>query len=230
MSVKENLERIRNEIGEAALRSNRSPDSVTLAGVSKTVDEKRILEAFEAGLNCFGESRVREAEEKIFHLKEYGLEWHLVGRLQSNKVRKAAGLFNLIQSVDSISTAEKIDRCAREQGRAQDILIEVNASAEEAKSGVRPDGLKVFLENCLRFSNIRVKGLMTVGPLTEDEGRTRDCFLLLKDLYDRSRAENPGLDLPFLSMGMSDDFPLAIECGSTMVRIGRRIFGDRETV
>lgn len=227
MSIQDNLRSLQDEISGSALRCGRKPEEIILIGVSKTFEEKSIIQAYEAGLTRFGESRVQEAERKIGNLKGYNMEWHLVGHLQSNKAGKAVDIFSCIQSLDKISTLQTVDHMAGQRKKVLDILIEVNVSGETSKSGIQPGTIKEFLENSLSFSNIRIKGLMTIGPLTGEKQRIKDSFLRLKEMFVQCRSAFPQLSLEHLSMGMSDDFRIAVECGSTMLRIGRRIFGER---
>ncbi len=228
MGIKENVRSLKDEISEAALKAGRKPEEITLVAVSKTFSEDKIMEACEAGLNVFGENRVQEAEAKILNLKDkFNIEWHLVGHLQSNKAKKAVPLFEMIQSIDSLETLKKIDRLAEENQKKQSVLIEINTSGEASKFGIRPEETEDFLIKAADLINIEISGLMTIGPFTDDTARIRDSFLMLKDLYDKSRERFPEMPFNHLSMGMTGDFKTAIECGSNMIRVGRRIFGQR---
>lgn len=227
MSVKENVKKLMHEIEEIALKYNRAPSDITVVAVSKTFTAEKIREAIEAGLRHIGENRVQEAQSKIDSLKDLPIIWHLVGHLQSNKARKAVNLFSVIQSIDKISTLEKVDRIAGETGKIQEIFVEVNTSGEETKFGVAPVETMKFLDMAIKFKNIKISGLMTIGPLTDNVQKIKNSFLCLKGLYEEAKEKFPELELKYLSMGMSDDYPIAIECGSNMLRIGRKIFGER---
>ncbi len=222
MSVKENLERLRNQVYDIARGVGRDPDEITILGVTKGIEVERILEAVDAGLKLLGENRVQEAEKKI-PLVDRDVEWHLVGYLQRNKVRKALKLFEVIQSVDRKSLVEAI---ARRAVRPVKCLIEVNTSGEPQKHGIYPDGLPALMEFVLESGVLKPLGLMTVGPYPPNPERSKCAFRLLRKLRDALQREFQ-IELPILSMGMSEDFQWAIEEGATMLRIGRAIFGER---
>lgn len=220
------LGEVRARIGAAARKSGRDPSSVRLMAVTKGFPREVVVEAHSLGLSLFGENRVQEAEEK--YLEPPGpLELHLIGHLQRNKARAASGLFACVQSVDKVETAVALDVRCEERGRVMEILLELNTSGEASKSGFHSrDDLLLGLEAISRLAHLRVRGLMTVGPMTEDEGAVRSAFSSLRSLFDELRAR--GLDgLDTLSMGMSGDFEIAIEEGSTLVRIGTALFGKR---
>ncbi|MEE9315683.1 MAG: YggS family pyridoxal phosphate-dependent enzyme, partial [bacterium] len=182
-------------------------------------------EAIAAGVNIIGESRVREAKEK-YEKVESRVVWHLVGHLQRNKAKDAVKIFDLIHSVDSTKLAKEIDKQARKVGKIQKILIEVNVSGEESKYGLSPEGVIPFLQEVSGLPNIKVEGLMTMAPLYENPEDCRPCFKKLKELVEEVKTENiKNVEMTYLSMGMSNDFEVAIEEGSNMVRIGRAIFG-----
>ncbi|MBN1899372.1 MAG: YggS family pyridoxal phosphate-dependent enzyme [Spirochaetes bacterium] len=227
MSIKENLKIIQDEVRETALKKNQDPKDITLVAVSKTFPVQSIREVFEAGVVNIGESRVQEAEEKIRDLKDLPLVWHLVGHLQSNKAKKAVGEFAILQSMDKIPTLEKVDEIAARKGIVQEVLVEVNTTAEPNKFGISPQDLWSFLDQAISLKQIRIKGLMTIGPFTDEKKKIKDCFLLLKDLFQEARSKYPEIPWRYLSMGMSDDYLVAVECGSNMLRIGRKIFGER---
>ena len=220
MSMAENLEMIRERIARAAARAGRSPEEVTLVAISKTQDVSNIREAISLGITHIGENRVQEAQPKIVTLSAEGLRptWHMVGHLQSNKAKAAAHLFDMIESVDSLHLAEAISRMA---GRAVPILVEVNVTGEATKSGLPPGQVAEAVGRIRGLANIDVKGLMTVAPLTPDPEEVRPVFRQLREL-------GLSLGLRELSMGMTDDFEVAIEEGATIVRIGRAIFGQRK--
>jgi PLP dependent protein len=219
-----NIARVHARIAEAAMRSGRRADSVLLVAVTKSVGPDRIREAAAAGLRVFGENRVQEAREKIPLVP--GVSWHLVGSLQRNKVKEALRLFHLIHSVDSLPLAEEISRQAlrTEGGRPAEILIQVNISAEPQKHGVSPDETADLMAQVLRLPGVRVRGLMGIAPLVEEPGRARPIFRRLREIRDRVNAAAPPARVEELSMGMTDDFEVAIEEGATMVRIGRALF------
>lgn len=231
MSIAEKVAEIRERIAKAAARVGRNAGSITLMAVSKTMEPERIKEAYIVGLRVFGENRVQEFEGKsgaLSQLKE--AEWHLIGHLQSNKAKKAAELFQAIDSVDSLRLAEKLNQAAAEAGRKLDVLIEIKVGQEESKAGIPLDSPE--LENLLRgapqLESFQIRGLMTVPPFTENPEGARPYFRLLRDLRDQIAARKlPGVAMDVLSMGMSHDFEVAIEEGSTCVRVGTAIFGVR---
>jgi PLP dependent protein len=231
MSIASNLAEVRERITRAANRACRQPDDVALMAVSKTHPASAILEAVAAGQHLFGENRVQEFAAKYEELKSAGIgnaRFHLIGHLQSNKAAKAAELFDAVDSVDSLRLAERLNDAAARLGKRLNALIEVNIGGEAAKSGLDPssDELQALLESQLRLQNLAIRGLMTVPPITPEPEGARLYFRQLRELRDRLRASS-GLDLPELSMGMSHDFEVAIEEGSTCVRIGTAIFGAR---
>jgi PLP dependent protein len=217
--------RVLADVDDACGRVGRDPAGVTLVAVSKTVDAARLAAAVEAGLTLLGENRVQEAEAKAPSLP--AAHWHLIGPLQSNKVRRAAGLFDVIQSVDSVDLAKRLDRAVGELGRAPlGVYLQVNVDADEAKSGFAPETLALELPALAGLSNLRLLGLMTVGRLTGTAEEARPTFTRLRELSERLRAGFGGLG-PGLSMGMSDDYAVAVEEGATVVRVGRALFGAR---
>jgi len=229
-SIAERLLSVRARIAEAAKRSGRPPGDIALIGVTKTVPAARIQEAVSAGLTDIGENRVQEAEEKIHAVRpaRAPLAWHLVGHLQQNKARKAAALFSWIHSVDSPSLAAKLDRTAGDLGVRPVVLIEVNIAGEVTKHGVAPGALGLLLQALSEMSHLRVGGLMAVPPLPPPGSSgeaSRAHFRALAALRDTWRER--GYDLPALSMGMTDDYAVAVEEGATHVRVGRAIFGER---
>lgn len=219
-----NIARVRARIATAAARSGRRADSVLLVAVTKSVGLDQIREAVAAGLRVFGENRVQEARDKIPLVPE--ISWHLVGSLQRNKVKEALQLFHLIHSVDSLPLAEEISRRALlvHPNSPADILIQVNISAEPQKHGIALGGAADLVARVRRLPGVRVRGLMGIAPPVEEPGRARPYFTGLRDLRDRVNAETPDARLNELSMGMTDDFEVAIEEGATMVRIGRALF------
>jgi pyridoxal phosphate enzyme (YggS family) len=231
MSVADNVNAIRERIVRAATRVGRAAGSVTLMAVSKTVEPERIKQAYAAELRVFGENRVQEFEGKSGALSELkNAEWHLIGHLQGNKARKAAELFHAVDSVDSLRLAEKLNSAAAEANRKLTVLIEIKVGLEESKAGIPLDSPE--LENLLRaapkLESLQIRGLMTVPPFTEDPEGARPYFRLLRDLRDQIAARKlPSIQMDVLSMGMSHDFEVAIEEGSTCVRVGTAIFGER---
>ena len=225
--VEQNIIRIRQEIAEAALRRGRNPDTIRLMAVTKTVDDDRIREALAAGIRLIGENYVQEAQRKIPLLGE-GLEWHMIGHLQTNKSKYAVHLFHMIQSVDRIELARELDKRCAAAGLVMPVLIEVNTGDEASKSGVAPEGTLDLVEAVAACGNLRIRGLMTMPPWFPDPEEARPFFRTLRELRNRilDRAI-PGVDMTELSMGMSDDFTVAVEEGATIVRIGRAIFGQR---
>jgi len=225
MSIEENLERIEEKIRVKSELVGRGLREITLVAVSKTIEADKIEEAIAAGVNIIGESRVQEAKEKYEKVKSR-IIWHLIGHLQSNKAKDAVKIFDLIHSVDSAKLAKEIDKQARKAGKIQKILVEVNVSGEESKYGLSPEGVITFLQEINGLPNIKVKGLMTMAPLYENPEDCRPYFRKLKELVEEVKAENiKNVEMTYLSMGMSNDFEVAIEEGSNMVRIGRAIFG-----
>uniref|UniRef100_A0A7V0Z4F3 Pyridoxal phosphate homeostasis protein n=1 Tax=candidate division WOR-3 bacterium TaxID=2052148 RepID=A0A7V0Z4F3_UNCW3 len=224
MDIRENINRLKERIEKAANRVNRNPDEITLVAVTKTVPPDIILQAIDCGIKIIGENRVQEAKEK-FNIIGNRVQWHMVGHLQTNKVKDALKIFSLIHSLDSIKLAEEIEKRAT---NTAECLIEVNTSGEPTKFGIKPEDLFKFYEDLKNFKKIKVLGLMTIGPgwaITDPEA-SRSSFKLLHDLRDEL-AQAFDQDFPILSMGMTSDFEIAIEEGSNMIRIGTAIFGPR---
>ena len=231
MSIADNIARVKQRIFQAAARAGRNPDSVTLMAVSKVVEPERIHQAYEAGIRVLGENRVQEFADKASAVQDLTqAEWHLIGHLQSNKANKAAGLFHAIDSVDSLRLAQKLDQAAHQAGKILPILIEINVGGEENKSGIAPGSqeLEELLNAASSLQNLQVQGLMTIPPYTEDPEGARPYFRKLRDLRDQIASRKlPRIRMEVLSMGMSHDFEIAIEEGSTCVRVGTAIFGER---
>ncbi len=225
--IVENLARIKERIEAAARRSGRNPADVHLVAVSKTVEVKRIQEAVKAGAKVFGENYVQEAQKKIEALG-HGVAWHFIGHLQTNKAKVAARLFDLIHSLDSLPLAEELNRHALKQGKTIAVLLQVSLSGEETKFGAREDELFQMLERLSALKGITVMGLMTMPPFFEDPESSRPYFAALRELRERlARQAFPEIFLKELSMGMSNDFEVAIEEGATLIRVGTAIFGSR---
>jgi len=233
MSIVENLARVRERIAAAARRAGRNPEEITLMGVSKTFPVERIREAHAAGLRVFGENRVQVFADKAGSLHDLAdAEWHLIGHLQSNKAAKAAGLFGAIDSVDSVRLAEKLNGAAENACKTLSILIEINVGGEDAKSGIAPASqeLEQLLLGAPSWGNLKVRGLMTVPPYSENPEEARPFFRHLREIRDQiSSRKLSAIGMEVLSMGMSHDFDVAIEEGSTCVRVGTAIFGLRES-
>jgi pyridoxal phosphate enzyme (YggS family) len=239
MTIAENILRVRKRIAAAARRSGRNPEGITLMAVSKTFPPESILEAYAAGLRVFGENRVQEFAGKTEALRDLkNAEWHLIGHLQSNKAAKAAELFSAVDSVDSVRLAERLNAAAQSTGKTLSVLLEINVGGEQAKSGVGPgsEELEQILIGAPTWKNLAIRGLMTVPPYTEDPERARPFFRKLREMRDQVSARRlpalsmETLSMETLSMGMSHDFEVAIEEGSTCVRVGTAIFGEREKV
>ncbi len=223
--IAENLERVRSQIADAAKKSGRSFKEIELVAISKTHEAEKVRAALEAGQQTFGESRVQEARAKIPLLPSTA-RWHFVGRLQKNKIRHALPLFELFHSVDSIELAREMNRVADEEGVHPRVLLEVNVAGEGSKIGFAPDSLRAEMEALLKLPRLSIEGLMTLPPLAAEAEVSRKYFAALRDLRDQFAAQFQ-IRLPQLSMGMSGDFPVAIEEGATLVRIGTAIFGKR---
>jgi pyridoxal phosphate enzyme (YggS family) len=224
-SIAENLARVRAQIAQAAAKANRNADDVELVAISKTHDAVKVREAIEAGQTLFGESRVQEARVKIPELPS-NLRWHFVGHLQKNKIRHALPLFELIHSVDSLALAQDINRIAEEDGLHPRVLLEVNVAGEGSKFGFTPEKLREDLENLLALPRLSILGLMTIPPIANEAEASRKYFVELRELRDRLQTEFH-VDLAQLSMGMTQDFAIAVEEGATLVRVGTAIFGER---
>jgi len=226
MSIAENLEKVRNEIADACARAGRKTDTVALMAVSKMNPAQALVEAYEAGQRLFGENRVQEAQGKApVVLPLPGLQLHLIGPLQNNKTSKAAEIFHAVDTLDSAKTAERLNAAAAALGKVLNVLVEVKLSHEESKHGLAPEELPSLLAAIAPLTNLRLSGLMTVPPWSEDAETARPYFQHLRRLRDENLAAYPTLTQ--LSMGMSNDFRVAIEEGSTCVRVGTAIFGKR---
>jgi len=226
VNIARNVEQVRERIELACARAGRDPGEVTVVAVSKTFPAEVIREAVEAGIRDIGENRVQEAYQKFQELGRIAT-WHMVGHLQTNKVKRALEFFDWIHSVDSLHLAREISKRAERLGREVDVLLEVNTSGEASKYGVTPEELPALAEAVSQLPRIRVRGLMTIAPIVERPEEARPYFVMLRELRDRLVEEGVVAELPHLSMGMTDDFEVAVEEGATMVRIGRAIFGER---
>jgi len=223
--IAENLERVRLQIANAAKKSGRSLDEIELVAISKTHDSEKVRAAYEAGQSLFGESKVQEARAKIPELPS-SLRWHFVGHLQKNKIRHALPLFELFHGIDDVDLAREMNRIAEEQGMHPRILLEVNVAGEGSKFGFKPETLRKEMESILALPRLSVLGLMCIPPLAEEAEDSRKYFVDLRELRDRLQTEFH-VDLAQLSMGMTQDFAVAVEEGATLVRVGTAIFGKR---
>jgi len=223
--IQENLERVRERIAQAAAKAGRAVDEIELVAITKTHDAEKVREAIEAGHTLFGESRVQEARVKIPELPS-NLRWHFVGHLQKNKIRHALPLFEMIHSVDSLALAQDMNRIAEEEGLHPRVLLEVNVAGEGSKFGFQPNKLRQEMETLLALNRLSILGLMTIPPLAPKAEASRRFFTQLRELRDRLQGEIH-VDLAQLSMGMTQDFTVAVEEGATLVRVGTAIFGER---
>jgi len=228
MTIKENLERVGERIARAAARTGRDAAEITIVAVAKTHGPEVVTEALEAGINDVGENKVQEFLAKADAVK-LPCRWHLVGHLQTNKINKIIGRFALIQSVDSLRLAEHLSRAGRNAQVATDIFLEVNTSGEESKYGLKPEETARTCELIAKLANLRIRGLMTVGPFVSDVSVMAAAFARLRRLKEEIAAAHfENVSMEHLSMGMTDDFEIAIAEGSTMVRLGRVLFGERK--
>ncbi|MDH7485453.1 MAG: YggS family pyridoxal phosphate-dependent enzyme [Anaerolineae bacterium] len=224
--IEANLQSVRERIAAAAGRAGRDAAEIMLVAVTKTQPVEVIRAAYELGLRDFGENRVEEAESKFHRLPE-DIRWHMVGHVQSRKAAQAVRPYVLVHSVDSLKLARRLDRFAAEAGRRLPILLEVNVSGEASKYGLRPEEVAATVEAMRGFAHLQLQGLMTMAPIVPDPEDARPVFAALRELRGRLAVRFPDLDRQHLSMGMSDDFEVAVEEGATILRIGRAIFGER---
>jgi pyridoxal phosphate enzyme (YggS family) len=224
-TIKENLLQVREKIEKAARRVGRDPGEIKLVAVSKTVEAARIKEAIEAGVSILGENYVQEAQKKI---EEIGRQvaWHFIGHLQTNKAKHAVRLFDMIHSVDSLPLAEELSRRAEQVGQVTKVMIEVNISGEATKFGTDEEKVSIIVRGILNLSNLSLEGLMTMPPYFDSPQMSRPYYIKLRELKEKMVKE--GIPLKELSMGMSNDFEIAIQEGATYVRVGTAIFGARK--
>jgi pyridoxal phosphate enzyme (YggS family) len=223
--ISERLEKVRAEMRDAAAKIGGAIEDIELLAVSKTHPAEKVGEAVTAGQLLFGESKIQEARVKIPLLPSH-LRWHFIGHLQKNKIRHALPLFELIHSIDSVDLAQQVDRIAKEEGFFPRVLLEVNVAGEGTKFGFKPEALERAIEQLLQLQRLSIEGLMTIPPLAPEKEKSRPYFARLR--YFRDELEQKfNVKLPHLSMGMSDDFTVAIEEGATLIRVGTRIFGPR---
>jgi len=231
MGIPENIASVRDRIAAAAHRAGRDPNEITLMAVTKTFPPESIREAYEAGLRLFGENRVQEFLAKAEALRDLrDANWHMIGHLQTNKAAKAAELFGGVDSVDSLRLAQKLNSAAQQLGKKLAVLIEINVGGESAKSGVAPGSkeLQELLQGATELEHLEFRGLMTIPPFADDPEQARPYFKKLRKLRDEIAARRlPKISMSVFSMGMSHDFEVAIEEGSTCVRLGTAIFGER---
>lgn len=227
--MKQQLEHIKQRIRQAAESCNRDADSVRLVTVSKTIAAEIVKEAIDAGVTILGENYVQEARDKFKALVQYPVSWHFIGHLQSNKAKYAVRLFDLIHSVDSLKLARELDKQAGKVDKIQQILLQVNISAEDTKSGISTDEAPRLIAEISQLKNLSVKGLMTMPPYFYQPEKVQPFFAALRELRDQIKEQSlPNVSLDELSMGMTGDFEVAIKEGATLVRIGTAIFGERQ--
>ena len=227
--MKQRLQQIKQRIRQAAESCNRDADSVRLVTVSKTIAAEIVKEAIDAGVTILGENYVQEARDKFKALVQYPVSWHFIGHLQSNKAKYAVRLFDLIHSVDSLKLARELDKQAGKVDKIQQILLQVNISAEDTKSGISTDEAPRLIAEISQLKNLSVKGLMTMPPYFYQPEKVQPFFAALRELRDQIKEQSlPNVSLDELSMGMTGDFEVAIKEGATLVRIGTAIFGERQ--
>jgi pyridoxal phosphate enzyme (YggS family) len=226
--IKQNLEKVRTKISEAAIKSGRNPEDVLLVVVTKTRSAEEVREAIDAGVTDIGENRAQELIGKVPQISE-DVNWHMIGHLQTNKINKVLPVVRMIQSVDSLKLAKNISkRCVRD-GMTMDVLVEVNTSRESSKFGINPTNALNVVKEMQPLAGITIKGLMTVAEFLENPEQVRPCFIELRRIRDEIADQNwEGISMEHLSMGMTNDYEVAIEEGATIVRIGTAIFGPRE--
>jgi pyridoxal phosphate enzyme (YggS family) len=229
LELKQRLEHIKERIRQAAKSCNRNPDSIRLVAVSKTVPAETVKEAIEAGATILGENYVQDAREKFDALVHYPVSWHFIGHLQSNKAKYAVRLFDLIHSVDSLKLARALNKEAKKVDKIQPILVQVNISGEDTKSGISAEDAPGLISEISHLKNLSIEGLMTMPPYFYQPEKVRPYFAALRELRNQMKKQSlPNVSLEELSMGMTGDFEVAIEEGATLVRIGTAIFGERK--
>lgn len=228
MSIKENIDIICDRVAEAAKKSGRNPEDITIIAVSKTVDAHKAKEAVESGLSNLGENRVQEFVNKYEQLNDMNIKWHMIGHLQKNKVKYIIDKAELIHSVESLDLANEINKRAKQSEIVSKVLIELNIGEEDSKFGINAENVYDFVRAFNQYDNILVTGLMTVAPYSENPEDVRWIFKKMKEIYDNIlKMKLKNTDMKYLSMGMTNDFEIAIEEGSNIVRIGTAIFGSR---
>ena len=227
-SIKDRLEKVKDRIQRAAEGCHRDPETIRLVAVSKTMPVSKVQEAIQAGVTVLGENYVQEARDKINSLISFAVSWHFIGHLQSNKAKYAVRLFDLIHSVDSLKLARELNKQAQKNAKIQQILIQVNISQEETKSGICVEDAVNLISEISRMENLSIKGLMTMPPYFNQPEKVQPFFTALRELRDQIESKAiPNVSMDQLSMGMTGDFEVAIEEGATMVRVGTAIFGER---
>ena len=229
--ISENFRQVKRRIIDAAKRVGRDPSDIRLLAVTKEQSDVTVAEGIQAGMTLLGENKVQEASSKIEALGRNGLEWHFIGRLQKNKVKFIFDLFDLIHSVDSLALAEAIHKTAQKIGSCMPVLLQINISGEESKLGMDPFDLPKEIERVAKLEGVKIKGLMTIPPYTSDPENSRPYYARLRELRDTCSSLNiPRICLDELSMGMSNDYEVAIEEGATLVRVGTGLFGPRPSL
>lgn len=231
-SIKENLDVVHRRIQSACERVGRNPDEIQIMPVTKTVHPSRIKEVLKLGFTEIGENRIQEAERKVVELQDHDPQptWHFIGHLQSNKVKNVVRFATMVQSIDRLKIARRLNKELKKKGETLDVLIQVNVSGEDSKYGINPGDATSFVKEVAQFERLNVKGLMTIGLFSNDWPKVRKGFKMLRELGDEINAlKMENVSMEHLSMGMTNDFELAIEEGATMIRIGRVIFGERTT-
>jgi hypothetical protein len=230
VGIAENLKTVNEKISRSAVRAGRNPQNVKLVAVTKTIDLPEIIEAIKAGVLILGENRVQEAQSKSLEfgvrVPEFKVEWHLIGSLQKNKAKTAVQLFELIHTIDSVELADEVNKQAKKMNKTQRVLLQVKISDEATKHGILEKDMTGLIEQVSKMQNLKLEGLMAIPPFFDDPEKARPYFIRLRELRDEEGKK--GFNLPELSMGMSNDFEVAIEEGATMVRIGTAIFGERK--
>jgi len=228
MNIKENVDDILNRVKASAIRSGRKPEDITVIAVSKTVDSDRAREAIEAGLENLGENKVQEFTNKYEQLSNLNIKWHMIGHLQKNKVKYIIDKAELIHSVENLDLVKEIDKRAKQHQIVSNVLIEINIGEEDSKFGLNSENIYDFVKDMEQFENIKILGIMTVAPYCEEPEDIRWLFKKMKEIFDSiSKMELKNISMKYLSMGMTNDFEVAIEEGSNIVRIGTAIFGER---
>jgi PLP dependent protein len=226
--VAENIEKVRAKIRQAAEKSGRNAQDITLMAVTKTMPAQAVTAAFDSGVTLFGENRVQELLDKLPQLDMTGRSAHIIGHLQTNKVKYIIDKVDMIQSLDSLHLAQEIDRQAEKNGKIMDVLVEVNIGREQSKSGVLPQKIFEFMDEVSILKHINIRGLMAIPPVEQDKEKTRRYFAQIHKLFiDIAAKKSDNMCMNVLSMGMSSDFDVAVEEGSTLVRVGTSIFGKR---
>lgn len=227
MSIESNIKDVKARIEKAAERAGRKSEDILLIAVSKTKPIEMLMEARNTGLTVFGENKVQEITEKYDHIP--GARWHMIGHLQKNKVKYIIDKVDLIHSLDNIDLAEEIDKRAKKAEKVMSVLIQINIGNEDTKSGIDKTEIESFIEKLQTYENIRVEGLMAIPPVMVNEAETRKYFKEMKEIFEKLKKTGyNNCIMKYLSMGMSDDFEIAIEEGSNMVRVGTSIFGKRD--